>query len=653
MSRIFAGRYQVVGALGGGGTALVHRARVLSGGADVAIKELRPQFAADAAIRRRFLREAELVRQLEHPGIVRCLDAGEDGEIPFVVMELAAGETLRQTLDRCGRLELTVARAVFVGLARALDYAHRCGVIHRDVKPQNIFVHDDRVQLADFGNARVVSLASVTGASLTWGTPEYVAPEVFTRGRADPRSDLYSAGVVLYEMLTGRLPWSRAETLTRLTGRARSAAFAPTGLDAGVDDLLRWLLAFEPADRPASGEEVIGRWSSVVALAAVEAIACPTCGAARGADIPRCFTCGVESLRLRQTPDGGWRLVLRRLKDDAATTEALLRLLGSIAQPVSGPLHFLTGNRHLYSEAERTAGIAVPAVLFSELDEDAARALDALFRQHGFDTVALAGTTSWVPYSTAPLPVVPAVFAVTMAGLVAVRMGAPVLVGCLVSAGTAAALAFHVLRKGRNRMRHQIGHLQLREQVIALPIADRLLADTAAGLAKIRAPETRRLVAEAASQVYRLSRRAEAIAGAGGPSSAAGLFQRTLAAAPGLMLRLQKSAATLDDLDVALEGQTEGEIMQALARLDRAAAAPDANRDTLAAARRELDAALKRRHAAEEERARLSAKLCHLLGRLRLLYLQAASMPTLEEREARALEAGSAELDAFLAPRPS
>jgi serine/threonine-protein kinase len=182
MIRIVGGRYNILETLGGGGTALVHRAAVMGGGDDVAIKELRPQFAADPALRRRFLREAQLARQLDHPGIVRLLDADEDGGVPFMVMELVKGETLRQALDRDGKLAFGYARSLFIDVARALDHAHGRGIIHRDVKPQNIFITEAGAKLGDFGNARVVSLASVTGASLTWGTPEYVAPECSCAG---------------------------------------------------------------------------------------------------------------------------------------------------------------------------------------------------------------------------------------------------------------------------------------------------------------------------------------------------------------------------------------------------------------------------------------------------------------------------------------
>src|SRR5262245_30357334 len=156
MNRLVAGRYRIVAPLGGGGTALVYRAAVEGSGRSVAIKELRPQFAADAAVRRRFLREAELSRQLDHPGIIRLLDAGEENGIPYIVQELVSGDTLRQIIDRGGKLAFGYARSLFIDVARALDHAHGRGVIHRDVKPQNIFVTDEGAKLGDFGNARVV-----------------------------------------------------------------------------------------------------------------------------------------------------------------------------------------------------------------------------------------------------------------------------------------------------------------------------------------------------------------------------------------------------------------------------------------------------------------------------------------------------------------
>ena len=658
MNRVVAGRYRIVETIGGGGTALVHRASVEGGGPDVAVKELRPQFAADPTLRRRFLREAELSRQLDHPGIVRLLDAGEEGGVPFMAMELVKGETLRQVIDRDGKLSFGYARSLFIDVARALDHAHASGIIHRDVKPQNIFVTEGGARLGDFGNARVVSLASVTGASLTWGTPEYVAPEVFVRGRADPRSDLYSLGAVLYEMLTGQLPWSRSETLTRLAGRADSSrALAPTGLGAYVDRLIADLLAFEPGGRPASGEEAVMRFSQTDPAAIVKTTACAACGAPRPDDLPQCLTCGDRVLSLGHHPKEDWRLVLRKLEDDAAATERLLRLLDAVAKPSRHPLLFLTGDGSMYSKQEVATGILLPAILFDQLDEQTARSLAQLFRQHDLDVEAVKGShagwsgTTPRPGGAARIIGALGVSAVALAqvarDLTSHHMIALVaLLGGIMGFGWVATAV-----QRRNRLRGAGGLLRLRERPAPMPLAGKLLEDGAWAMARVRAPDVRALLGDVAIELYRITQRAEELgAKSDGASSEADLLHRTADAAPALIERLRLMAARLDDLDAALDGQSEGELMQTMARLERAAAAPGADRTALAATRRDLEAALERRHATEQERARLSARLCHLLGELRLVYRRAVTMKTPAEQEALAIEAASAELDAILLP---
>jgi serine/threonine-protein kinase len=676
-----AGRYTLVETLGGGGTSVVHRAAVDGGQPDVAIKQLRPQFAADPMLRRRFLREAELARTLDSPHIVPILDAGEDQGVPFLVMELMRGETLRRRLERERRLPEDVARGILFGLGLGLEHAHGRGLIHRDIKPENVFLTDDGPKLGDFGNARVVSLASVTGASLTWGTPEYAAPEVFMRGRADPRSDLYSLGVVLYEMLAGRLPWSRSATLARLAGDRGAKAPPPEGVSDNLAVLIADLLAFSPADRPASVEEIFSRLSVAAPLAqatagtaVVIAARCAACGAPRPNDVPQCLSCGHQIPRLAHDPDGGWEVVLDSLDDDPAATEHLLGTLDPIAQAPDRTLQFLTGRRDLYSDEEKKSGIALPAVLFTDLDAETARALESLFRRDGLEVRAVEGRPiarsirGWLrgdsPKRTIAVgaPVLALSFVYGHAGHsawlgIAVSGGLGIAVGLVLGVG-------QWLKKRRDPA-PRLGVFDLRKEIASGPLAESVLARVADTVGAVRAPEVRALLGEVATELYRLTRRAEQLAARSsgpsngpsggpsrGPSSELDLLRRTAHAAPALLERLRRMAARLDDLDAALEGQSEGELMQSIARLERAAAAPGADRPALAAARRDLEATLEHRHATEQERARLSAKLCQLLGHLRLVYRQAAEMKALADGEALAIEAATAELDAMLVASP-
>jgi hypothetical protein len=654
MTAVVRGRYQVVGTLGTGGTSLVERARDLRGGEDVALKRLRPEFSNNPSLRRRFLREGELARRLNDSTIVRVLDVGDEAKEPFLVLELVEGATLRQLLGQGKRFDLRAARAVVTPLARALDHAHAAGIVHRDVKPENIFVTGWAVKLGDFGNARVVSLASVTGASLTWGTPEYVAPELFSRGRADPRSDLYSVGVILYEMLTGRAPWSRAETLGRLAAK-QPPFLPPTGAGEGIDRLVADLLAPDPSDRPASGKEILRRLSEPDALSVVSKHACPACGHRRPDDVPRCLFCGQEVLRIDRAL-GEWRLVLQDLNEDIATTEQLLWLLSTLCQPTNRPVLFLTGNPQLYSETEQKQGIGFPAVLFSGLSQGAARDLEALFLARGFDVQAVEGSPT-IPARPVRLPG----SRVSKFHLAFMT----VYVGWTVSffshhllAGIAAGAAFVPLIVGIHRHRRRSaarkmpGLFQLKEDLAPVALADDLLLEATKSTARLRAPEAQALFADVSTELFRLMRRAAELdrraAASGLQSTERDLVHRALLAAPALLKRLIHLAERLDGLDAALEGTTEGELMASIARLERAAVGLGGEKSAVDAARRDLEATLERRERTEFDRARLSAKLCEILGQLRGVYQRVRELRTPDDEEAATMEAASAELDAFL-----
>src|SRR5438874_3825063 len=220
----------------------------------VAVKILHPHLAADEAFLERFRREAVAAARLAHPSVVATYDTGVDGSLAFIVMELVRGHTLR---DELGRGPLPAGRAAYIAaeVADALDHAHQAGIVHRDVKPANILVCDDgRVKVADFGIAKAASVGrdlTQTGALL--GTAKYLSPEQVDGQPQDRRSDVYALGVVLYEMLCGRAPFTAESEMAIALAHLRTAPMSPRQVRAGVPRPLETVvlraMAKSPTDR--------------------------------------------------------------------------------------------------------------------------------------------------------------------------------------------------------------------------------------------------------------------------------------------------------------------------------------------------------------------------------------------------------------------
>jgi hypothetical protein len=256
------GEYRLLRRIGKGGMATVYEAERGAGGEKFALKRPLPGFLDDPRLLERFSHEAELGRSLHHPNIVRIVDRGQVDATPFFVMELIDGETLRERLDREGRLDPALATSVTARVAEALDYAHHKGVIHRDLKPTNIMLERlGGLKVMDYGIARAQFRAGLTTAGGFIGTPQYAAPEA-AEGRTEPKSDVYSLGVVFFEMLTGSLPFPSENPYTALDSHRNTPPPTPSALNysltQAIDRIVLRLLSKEPSERP-SAEELLNQ----------------------------------------------------------------------------------------------------------------------------------------------------------------------------------------------------------------------------------------------------------------------------------------------------------------------------------------------------------------------------------------------------------
>jgi eukaryotic-like serine/threonine-protein kinase len=205
---VLSGRYRLEAKLGSGGMSTVYLARDETLDRPVAVKVMHREMSEQEDQLQRFRQEARAVAKLSHPNVVSVIDAGEDGGHPYIVFEYVKGETLKQRIGRVGALDTQEAIAYAIEVARGLSVAHARNMVHRDIKPQNVLIDDEgRAKLTDFGISRQLEQAGVTATGRVLGTTDYVAPEQAMGHEVDPRSDLYSLGVVLYEMLVGQVPF--------------------------------------------------------------------------------------------------------------------------------------------------------------------------------------------------------------------------------------------------------------------------------------------------------------------------------------------------------------------------------------------------------------------------------------------------------------
>jgi eukaryotic-like serine/threonine-protein kinase len=253
--------YQIEGVAARSGMASIFRGIDLKTGRKVAIKVPHPEMEGDPVFFDRFTREQEIGQKLDHPGVMKVL-ADEDRSQVYMVMEWVDGRLLRQILNESGKLPTERAVRIATRVLNALDYIHKNGVVHRDLKPENIMVDEqDNIKLIDFGIAANVGSRRLTFAKLsqTMGTPDYISPEQVRGKRGDARSDLYAVGVMLYEMLTGKVPFTGPNAFVIMNDRLLNNPMPPREIDPTITPQLQEIIyrtmERDPKQRYASAHE--------------------------------------------------------------------------------------------------------------------------------------------------------------------------------------------------------------------------------------------------------------------------------------------------------------------------------------------------------------------------------------------------------------
>ncbi|MFT4281861.1 Stk1 family PASTA domain-containing Ser/Thr kinase [Microbacterium sp.] len=263
IGRLVDSRYRVRARIARGGMATVYVATDLRLERRVALKVMHGHLSDDTVFQSRFIQEARAAARLADPHVVNVFDQGQDDDLAYLVMEYLPGITLRELLREQRRLSIPQTITIMDAVLSGLSAAHRAGIVHRDVKPENVLLAEDgRIKIGDFGLARATSANTATGQMLL-GTIAYLAPELVTRGTADARSDIYALGIMLYEMLTGEQPYKGEQPMQIAYQHATDSVPRPSVRNPGVpeqlDELVLWATERQPDERPVDAREMLDR----------------------------------------------------------------------------------------------------------------------------------------------------------------------------------------------------------------------------------------------------------------------------------------------------------------------------------------------------------------------------------------------------------
>ena len=266
---IFANKYRIVKLIGSGGMANVYLGIDMNTGVNVAIKILKPEFSSDEEFIRRFDAEAKSVASLNHANIVKVYGVGHEGNFRYIVQEYIEGITVKDLINQNGHLDWRNAVPIVIQIGLALDYAHQNGIVHRDIKPQNILISRDRVaKITDFGIARAASTTTITMTGVQMGSVHYFSPEQARGGNVGPQSDVYSLGVSLFEMVTGRLPFDGDSNVAIAVKHLQETPPVPSslmqGIPKGLDSIIAKCMQKSPERRYQNMRQLVTELDSLL-----------------------------------------------------------------------------------------------------------------------------------------------------------------------------------------------------------------------------------------------------------------------------------------------------------------------------------------------------------------------------------------------------
>ncbi|MFA5866828.1 MAG: Stk1 family PASTA domain-containing Ser/Thr kinase [Actinomycetota bacterium] len=358
---VFNGRYRIIEKVGGGGMADVYRAEDQVLGRTVALKILHKQFASDEGFLERFRREARAAAKLTHPNIVSIYDVGEEGGVHFIVMEYVHGMTLKKLIQKDAPLSTEKVVHIGMQIAKAMEFAHEHEIIHRDIKPQNVIITDNgEIKVTDFGIARAGATSTMTRTGAVMGTAHYISPEQAQGSIVGPTTDVYSLGVVMYEMATGELPFRGENPVSVALKHINDTPIPPRSvfgdLPASLEAVIIKCMAKNPNERYRSAEAVRDDLKRVIEGLPVKIMGAATSAAGDASDMTR--TMAAQSSR----PAGGDG----RRKPKKALIAAIIAVI----------LLLLLGGGALAYSLLSTPSVVVPDIKGKTLSQ-AQQALDA------------------------------------------------------------------------------------------------------------------------------------------------------------------------------------------------------------------------------------------------------------------------------------